>query len=258
MGLSSVSALLPSAPADPSGDHPTGCHPALRLPPPQGRGHRCPAVPGWGPGPGPGSLSSGWPPGWGTEPQGSVDCFPWLGDAIPVSLCVSLLLFSLPPSGPGTRFWAPSGAGRRGPNAYIPALFLPVALELRLQISVTPPIPNPARPLPGEGETLLLLLEDGNWKPYKKPKFLATCGRRGPSILLSPGPSRSVSPLAPGSWPLPPSAGLPWPPGRARRPPATETALQAVPPLNKRGRGPCAVLLGAAGTAGRRPFSSQV
>lgn len=121
-----------------------------------------------------------------------------------------------------------------------------MALELRLQVSVTPPIPS--QPVRSLG---FLLLEDGNWKPYKKPKFLATCGRRGLSVLLSSGPSRSVSPLAPASWPPPPNAGLPWPPGRAHRPPATGTAPQAVLPLNERGRGPCAVLLGAAGTAGR-------
>lgn len=111
--------------------------------------------------------------------------------------------FSLPPSGPRTRFC------RRGPSAYIPAPFLPVALELWLQVSITPPIPTPAHPLLGKQLPLFLLLEDGNWKHYEKPKFLATCGWRGPSVLLSPGPSRSVSPLAPASWPPPPSAGLP-------------------------------------------------
>lgn len=54
--------------------------------------------------------------------------------------------------------------------------------------------------------------------------------------------------------PRPPAPACPWPPGRTLRPPATGTTLQAVLPLNKRGRGPCAVLLGATGTAGSASF----
>ena len=116
------------------------------------------------------------------------------------------------------------------------------------------PSPPLAHPLLGKQLPLFLLLEDGNWKRYEKPKFLATCGWRGPNILLCPGPSRSVSPLAPALWPPPPSSGLPLASGQDPQAPCYRNTLQAVLPLNKRGRGPCAVLLGAVGTAGSVSF----
>lgn len=74
-----------------------------------------------------------------------------------------------PGPGPGPQ-WGQQG----GPSAYIPALFCPWLWSFGSR-SVSSSHPHPSPSAPG-----FLLLEDRNWKPYKKPKFLATCGQERP------------------------------------------------------------------------------
>lgn len=207
MGLKLHLCSAAFCPADPGGDHPTGCHPALPPASSAGEGALLPCCAWMGTWAGASftlvwaasGVGNGTPGGAGLTVSSA-----WVMLSLSPSASLSCS-FSLPPSGPRTWFC------RRGPSAYIPAPFLPVALELWLQVSITPPIPTPAHPLLGKQLPLFLLLEDGNWKHYEKPKFLAACGWRGPSVLPSPGPSRSVSPSVRPRGPRPqrrPAPGL--------------------------------------------------